>query len=87
MDVDNPWIAPLKAWIYACANNPWIACSIRRSREMKDTEHGFGQSSDTAICYRAGCLSEQELQACMKLSDRLSLQNQAALSQIGKLGK
>ena len=28
MDLDNPWIVPLKAWIHALSNNPWIACSI-----------------------------------------------------------
>ena len=63
MDVDNPWIVLLKAWSRVCTDNLCIACSIRRSYEMKGTEHGFGQSSDTDICHLAGCLSEQELQA------------------------
>ena len=85
MDVDNPWIVLLKAWIRACTDNLCIACSIRRSCEMKGTEHGFGQSSDTDMPF--GRLFERAGVAGMKLSNYLSLQNQAALSQIGKLGK
>ena len=52
-----------QAWIHACVDNSWIACSICRSFKVKGTEHGFGQSSDTDICHMAGCLSKQEFQA------------------------
>ena len=63
MDMDNPWITLLKAWICTCAENLWIACSIRRLRKMKGTEHGFRQSSNTDINHPTACLSEEELQA------------------------
>ena len=75
VDVDNPWIVLLKVWICACANNPWIACSIFRSHKMKGTEDGFRQSSNTDVRHTVGCLNKQELVAGMKKSNRLSLQN------------
>ena len=69
VDVDNPWIVLLKAWIHTCVDNSRIGSSIRRLRRTKGTEHdGFGQSSDAGIRHTANYLSEQEVSAARDYS-------------------
>ena len=84
MGMDNPWIGLLKAWNRACADNPWmLAQSVDRAK-WKALQ---SMNSDNPVILTYDRLFQQAGVAGIKLSNCLSLQNQAALSQKEKLGK